>query len=134
MKSLLILSLFIFLISRRNSLLEGDEGGIFSKTQGWKPLFLLKIKIKQNPGLSDSFVHIHQIIMVYLRSIKYLHWSMIMKIKFHIKKNPSKASCRQANYCRFIANAFWKSEGQCYPRKVFLFLLSFKLGNSIPAL
>ena len=30
--------------------MKGDEGGIFSKAPGQKPLLLLKIKIKQNTG------------------------------------------------------------------------------------
>ena len=30
--------------------MEGDEGGIFSKASDGRPLFLLKIKIKQNPS------------------------------------------------------------------------------------
>ena len=31
-----------------NSLMKGDEGGIFSKAPDWKTLFLLKMNIKQN--------------------------------------------------------------------------------------
>ena len=34
--------------------MKGDEGGIFSKAPDWKTLFLLKIKIKQNPGCSNK--------------------------------------------------------------------------------
>ena len=34
--------------------MEGDEGGMFSKAPDWKPLFLLKIKIKQNPGCPNK--------------------------------------------------------------------------------
>ena len=30
--------------------MKGDEEGIFSKAPNRKPVFLLKIKIKQNPG------------------------------------------------------------------------------------
>ena len=41
-------------ISRPNSFMEGDEGGMFSKAPDWKPLFLLKIKIKQNPGCPNK--------------------------------------------------------------------------------
>ena len=37
-----------------NSLIKGDEGGIFSKTPDWKTLFLLKMKIKENPGCSNK--------------------------------------------------------------------------------
>ena len=45
--------------------MEGGEVGIFSKALDWKPLFLLKIKIKQNPGcpnkeynISSTFIRI----------------------------------------------------------------------------
>ena len=37
-----------------NSLMKGDEGGIFSKAADWKTLFLLNIKIKQNPGCPNT--------------------------------------------------------------------------------
>ena len=33
---------------------KGDEGNIFSKAPGWRTLFLLKIKIKQNPGCQNK--------------------------------------------------------------------------------
>ena len=33
-------------MSRPYSFMQEDEGGIFSKATDWKPLFLLKIKIK----------------------------------------------------------------------------------------
>ena len=56
-----------FWITRQNSSMEGDEVGIFSKAPDWKPLFLLKIKIKQNAGCpnKDIFKHIHQNIRAY---------------------------------------------------------------------
>ena len=52
--------------------MEGDEGGIFSKLSNEKPLFLLKVKIKQNPGspnkeYSTIFKRIHHIIRAYSR-------------------------------------------------------------------
>ena len=34
--------------------MKRDEGGIFSKAPDWKTLFLLKIKIKQNPGCQNK--------------------------------------------------------------------------------
>ena len=45
--------------------MEGDEGGIFSKTPEEKSLFSLKIKIKQNSGCPNKeynaiFMHINQ--------------------------------------------------------------------------
>ena len=60
---------------RQNFSVEGDEGGIFSKAPDSKPLFLLKIKIKQNPGcpnkeFDEIFEHIHQNVRTYPRSRK----------------------------------------------------------------
>ena len=37
-----------------NSFMKRDEGGIFSKAPDWKTLFLLKMKIKQNPGCPNK--------------------------------------------------------------------------------
>ena len=34
--------------------MEGDEGHIFIKAPGWKPLFLRNLKIKQNLGCSNK--------------------------------------------------------------------------------
>ena len=53
--------------------MEGDEGGIFSKTP--KSLFSLKIKIKQSSGCPNKecnaiFMHINQNIRAYPRSKK----------------------------------------------------------------
>ena len=50
--------------------MEGDEAGIFCGAPDWKSLFLLKIKIKQNPSCQIKeynaiFKHIHQNIMAY---------------------------------------------------------------------
>ena len=42
--------LFSFWISRPNSFVKGDEGGIFSKTPEWKSFLLLTTKIKQSLG------------------------------------------------------------------------------------
>ena len=52
--------------------MEGDEGGILSKLSNEKPLFLLKVKIKQNPGSPNKeyntiFKRIHPIIRAYSR-------------------------------------------------------------------
>ena len=58
-----------------------------------------------------------------------------MKMLLHIQNSPSKARCRQTSVVcsKFI---WWggRSEGQCHPRKSWLFLLSFKLRNSIPSI
>ena len=55
------------------SFMEGDEGDVFSKAPDWKPLFSLKIKMKQNPGCSNKEYNVivkyfHQNTRVYLRS------------------------------------------------------------------
>ena len=62
-----------FRMSRSNSSMEVNEGGIFSKTLDWKSLFLLKIKIKQSSGCPNSeynaiFKHVNQNIRAYPRS------------------------------------------------------------------
>ena len=55
--------------------MKRNEGDIFSKFPGWKPLLLFKIKIKQNPGCQNKeynvdFKHFHQNIRAYHRSKK----------------------------------------------------------------
>ena len=63
-------------MSRPYSFMQEDEGGIFSKATDWKPLFLLKIKIKQNLGCLNKeynaiFEHIHQNIRVFPKTKKF---------------------------------------------------------------
>ena len=58
------MNLRIFLPKNCN-FMKVDEGGIFSEAPDWKTLFLLKIKIKQNPGCPIKnenvvFKHFHQ--------------------------------------------------------------------------
>ena len=60
-------------MSRTYSLMQGDKGDIFSKATDWKPLFLIKIKTKQNLGCLNKeynviFEHIHQNIRVFSRT------------------------------------------------------------------
>ena len=55
--------------------MEGVEGGMFSKAPDWKPLSLLKVEIKQNPGCpykkyNAIFKHIHENIRTYHGSKK----------------------------------------------------------------
>ena len=55
--------------------MEGDEGGIFSKAQHWKPLFLLKIETEQSLDCKNKkqnliFKYSHQNITAYPRSKK----------------------------------------------------------------
>ena len=70
-------------IYRPNSFMEGDEGGMFSKAPDWKPLFSLKIKIKQNLGCPNKwynaiFKHIHENIRTYYR-IKKINDQLLWK-------------------------------------------------------
>ena len=58
--------------------MEGDEGGILSKALNGKPLFLLIMKIKQNPDCPNKennaiFKHIHQNVRAYLKNKNNLH-------------------------------------------------------------
>ena len=64
---------FCYWKEMKNSFMKGDEGGNFSKVPDWKPLFLLKIKIKQKPACRNkeynvAFKHFHQNIRAYPRS------------------------------------------------------------------
>ena len=80
-----------------NSFIKGDERDIFRKAPVWKPSFLCKIKIKQNPGYPNKeynvvFKHFHQNIRAYRRSKTNLQWPMIGKV-LHIGRNLSKERC-----------------------------------------
>ena len=105
-----------FWITRQNSSMEGDEVGIFSKAPDWKPLFLLKIKIKQNTGYPNkeynlAFKHFPQHIRVYPRSKKKYALKMIRKI-LHIE-NLSKVRCLQIWCVPNTVRVFWEeSRGQ----------------------
>ena len=73
--------------------MEGDEGDIFSKAPDSKPLFLLKIKIKYDPGYPNQeyyaiFEHTDQNI----RSIPEVRKSVLANGYENIikQKNPSK--------------------------------------------
>ena len=62
-------------ISRPNISMNGDEEDIFSKAPDWKPFFLLKIKIGQNPGCPHKehnaiFENMHQNMGAYPRCKK----------------------------------------------------------------
>ena len=53
----------------------GDQGDSFSKAPDWKPLFLLKMKIKQNPAspnkkYNEIFKYIHEDVRIYPRNKK----------------------------------------------------------------
>ena len=108
-------------ISGPNSSMEGYEGGIFSKAPGWKPLFLLRIKLKENAGFPNKeynaiFKHIHQNIRAYLRckekSALVNNWE---KILFYTIKNPCKVTrCRTSS---FVPDKVWRSGRAAQPKK-----------------
>ena len=144
-KSSLILNLFFDLfftyfklyiwISEPNSSMEGYEGGIFSKAPSWKPLFLLRIKFKENAASPNKeynaiFKHIHQNIRAYLRckekSALVNNWE---KILFYTIQNPCKVTrCRTSSVLSRYSLEIW--EGSTTQEKN---LSSFKFGNSIPS-
>ena len=90
--------------------MKGDEGGNFSKNPDRKPLFLLKVKIKQEPACRNkeynvACKHFHQNIRAYPRSWKNLHWPMIGEM-LHIRKNGENAAylggpAKPGNFCNF---------------------------------
>ena len=110
--------------------MRGDEVGIFSKVSEWQPLFLLKVKIKQNPGCPNNeyiynaiFKHIHQNIWAFLKSKNYIdQWLW----KYCCIFRTDRAKWGVGEQVWFIVNLFWGSEGRCNPRKAWLLLLSFK--------
>ena len=60
-------------MSRPYSFMQGHKGGIFSKATDWKPLFLIKIKTKQNLACLNKernviFEHIRQNVRVFPRT------------------------------------------------------------------
>ena len=105
----------------------------FSEAPGWKPLFLLKTKIKQNPGYSNKeynaiFNHIYQNIRAYSGSKQNLHRSMIGKI-LKIGENAGKARRWQTN--SDCSNDSLGSGTSHNSMKTLQFLPSFNLEKSI---
>ena len=115
--------------------MKGNEGGIFIKAPNWMSLFLLKIKIKQNPGYPDKeynviFKHIHQNNRVYYRNKKIFMDQWLWKCYYLFRRVRAKWDvCKQV---RFVPNTFGGVGDQCHLKKIWLLLLSLKLGNSIP--
>ena len=96
--------------------MEGDKGGIFIEAPDWKSLFLLKIKIKQNPGCPNKEYNIifelfYQNIRVYPRIKKNLHWSIIGKI---LHTEESEQSEGLANKFPNTFGGSWGSRSNCY--------------------
>ena len=105
------------------------------KFQTEKTFALLKIKIRQNPGCPNKeynaiFDHIHQNIRAYPRSTKF--WIDQWLWKYCCIFRTVRAKEGVSEHVWFVLKLFGGSEGWCYPRKIWLFLLSFKLANSIP--
>ena len=124
-KSLLISNLFfsqyIDQIPRSE---EMKEALLEGKTPDWKPLFLLKMKIKQNPGRRNKaynaiFEHIHQIIRACPRSKKFCIDQWLWKYYCILGKNPSKARCRQTHVV--CSKYIWGVRGSVPYQKNFAF-------------
>ena len=118
-----------FWISRQNSSMEGNEVGIFVKAPDWMPLFLLKIKIKQNPGYPNKecnviFKHIHQNFRAYCRSKQICIDQWLWKYYCLFRRVRAKwGVCKQL---WFVPNTFGKFGDQWHLRKIWLFLLPLK--------
>ena len=117
--------------------MEGTEVGIFIKAPAWIHLFLLKIKIQQNPSYprkehNTIFKHIHQNIRAYPRSKKICIDQWLWKYYCILRKIWVKRGVGKQVW--FVPNTFLAgSKGSCHPRNVLRFLLLFKLGSSIPS-
>ena len=130
------LNLFIFEYLGKIFPWKGNEIGIFSKAPDWIPLSLLKIKIKQNPGCPDKkynaiLEYIHHNIMAYPRSKKICIDQWLWK--YYCLFGRVRTKQRVGKQVWFVPNIFGGSEGQCHLREIWIFLLSFKLGSSIPS-
>ena len=117
--------LIYFWVTWQNSSMKGVGLGIFSKVPDGKPLFLLKIKIKQNPGCTNKGIlkHIHQNIRVYPKIKKSALINDYENIAAHSEQ--SKQSEGVFEQVKFFLNSFLGSEGWCHRRKMWLFLPSF---------
>ena len=106
----------------------------FSKVPDGKPLFLLKIKIKQNPGCTNKGIlkHVHQNIRAYPKIKKSALINDYENIAAHSEQ--SKQSEGVFEQVRFFLNLFLGSESWCHRRKMWLFLPSFnRLETVFPA-
>ena len=122
----------------QNSFMKRDKGGNFSKSPDRKPLFLLKVKIKQKPACRNkeynkAFKHFHQSIMAYSRSWKNLHWPMIGEMLL-IGKNGENVAylggpAKPGKFCDLspllnleIVFPALKLTRNCYLNKIFFFM------------
>ena len=72
--------------------MKGNEVGIFTKAPGWILLFLLMVKLKQNPGYPNKeyytiFKHIYQNIRACPRSKKTF---IDINLQYYIKEKKKK--------------------------------------------
>ena len=127
--------LVYFWISRQKSAMEGGEVGTFSKVPDWKNLFLLnktQAKVKQNPGCPNKDIFKHQQnIRVYPKSKKSALINDYENIVAYSEQFEQSEAVGEQVW--FVLNLIWGSEGWCRPRKMWLILLWFKRGNSIPS-
>ena len=127
--------LVYFWISRQKSAMEGGEVGTFSKVPDWKNLFLLnktQAKVKQNPGCPNKDIFKHQQnIRVYPKSKKSALINDYENIVAYSEQFEQSEAVDEQVW--FVLNLIWGSEGWCHPRKMWLILLWFKRGNSIPS-
>ena len=108
--------------------MKGDEGGVFNNAPDWKPLLLLKIKIKQYPGCPVRIIMLS--FNTFIRTLRGI--SDVKKIctdQWLGKGDWAKRGV--GKYVGFVLNTVWESEGTCNARKIFQFFLFLKLGNSI---
>ena len=107
----------------------GNGVAIFSKAPDGKPLFLLKIKIIKKPGCPNKeynavFEQIYQNVGAYPRCKK-------ICIDYYLSRRV-RAKRGIGEQVWFVPNTFWGFQGQCHTREIWLFLVLFKLENSIP--
>ena len=71
--------------------MEDDEESIFSKVPEWKPLFLLKTKIKTQATQMANIIYLSRTFrmseLIQEMRKKNLHWSIIGKISLHIEES-----------------------------------------------
>ena len=102
-----------------NSFMKGDEGGISNNFPDRKPLFLFKIKVKQNPGYPNKeynvvFKHFHQNIRAYHR-IKQIYIDQLL-VKYCILAGIW-ATGGVGEQVWFVPNTSGRSRGIATPEK-----------------
>ena len=89
-------------------------------------------EVKQNPGCPNKDIFKHQQnIRVYPKSKKSALINDYENIVAYSEQFEQSEAVGEQVW--FVLNLFWGSEGWCHPRKMWLILLWFKRGNSIPS-